>query len=98
MEKDYLQECGEDEIQYVEAIRESVLEKNIRYTGDEHQEEPDGVPLFEDVTVALFSYRGWGDLMAAIWSEKEDKDYSYMDFYCKRLGIQVFSIYTRPDC
>jgi hypothetical protein len=31
--------------------------------------------------VATFSYRGWGDIMAAIWSEEENKDYNYMDFY-----------------
>ena len=39
------------------------------------------MPLFSDGKVATFSFRGWGDLMAAIWSEAEDKDYGYMDFY-----------------
>lgn len=67
---------------YAEAIRESVIERQLRYTGGEHQNREDGVPLFENGTVGIFSYRAWGDLMAAIWSTKEDKDYSYMDFYC----------------
>ena len=79
--KDYI-EIWKDEVKpYLEAIRKDVLKKGFKLTGENHQYSPDGVPLFEDKTVASFSYRAWGDLMAAIWSEEEDKDYSYMDFY-----------------
>lgn len=67
---------------YYEAIRQDVIEKGIRITGAGHQYSENGVPLFEDNTIGAFSYRAWGDLMAAIWSEHEDMDYSYMDFYC----------------
>ena len=69
------------EVEYLEAIRASVLEKQLRLTGQDHQYSEHGVPVFDDGTVAMFSYRGWGDLMAAIWSEAEDTDYNYMDFY-----------------
>lgn len=29
----------------------------------------------------LFTFRGWAELKAAIHSEIENKDYSYLDFY-----------------
>ena len=64
---------------YFEALRERVLTDNIRHGGDWHQSR--GIPLFSDGTVALFTFRAWGDFLAAVWSEKEDKDYSYNDFY-----------------
>lgn len=79
--KDFIEIWKEEVRPYFEAIRESVLEKRIKMTGEEHQYGLDGIPLFEDNTVGCFSFRAWGDLMAAIWSEKENKDYTYMDFY-----------------
>lgn len=67
---------------YLDALRESVVAKQLKMTGDGHQHRPKGVPLFSDGTVSTFSYRGWGDLMAAIWnSEEPDRKYQYMDFY-----------------
>lgn len=80
--KDFIDRAEYEEKEYYEAIRRDVLAKGIRINGDAHQYGPAGVPLFADNTVGTFSYRGWGDLMAAIWSEHESKDYNYMDFYC----------------
>lgn len=66
----------------LEAIRESVIENGLKFGGDWHQYRGyNGTPLFEDDTTGDFSFRAWGDLMAAIWSSEEDKDYCYMDFY-----------------
>ncbi len=79
--KDYLEEMKEKYHPYLEAIRMAVLRTGNRATGDDHQHALGCVPLFSDKTVGQFSFRGWGDLMAAIWSENEDKDYNYMDFY-----------------
>jgi hypothetical protein len=60
----------------------AITENNIRCTGDRHQSDlVESCPVFEDGTCATYSYRAWGDLMAAVWSEYENKDYSYMDFY-----------------
>lgn len=78
---DYFCRIDQEYQPYYKAIRKSVIELNIRHTGEEHQNAPDGVPLFSDGKVARFSWRAWGDLMAAIWSEEENEDYSYMDFY-----------------
>lgn len=80
--KDFIGSYTDKAKPYYEAIRQDVIKKGIRITGERHQYSDNGVPLFEDNTVGTFSYRAWGDLMAAIWSEHEDKDYCYMDFYC----------------
>ena len=80
--KNYIDSISKEFIPYAEAIKESVIANNIRYSGDEHQNKYDGVPVFDDNTIGSFSFRAWGDIMAAIWSEVENKDYSYMDFYC----------------
>ena len=67
---------------YAEALRAEIIAKNIRFTGQDHQSVEDGVPLFSDGKVGSFSMRAWGDFLSATWSEHENKDYSYMDFYC----------------
>jgi len=79
--KDYIAIWQPEAQPYLEAIRASVIAKGLRLTGFQHQHDGDGVPLFSDGKVAMFSFRGWADLMAAIWSEVEDQDYGYMDFY-----------------
>ena len=79
--KDYINNWSDKGKSYIEAIRESVLERGSLMTGAEHQGSLNGVPLFDDGKIGSFSYRAWGDLMAAIWSEAENKDYNYMDFY-----------------
>jgi hypothetical protein len=80
--EEYLEEYGSSVHPYLEAIRKDVVAKSLRLTGEQHQHHPNGVPLFNDGTVSLFSYRAWGDLMAAIWNSEEKTDqYQYMDFY-----------------
>lgn len=66
---------------YAEALRKEIVEKGIRRGGDWHQNDEEGTPLFSDGKVGSFTYRAWGDLLAAIWSEEEGNDYTYMDFY-----------------
>lgn len=73
----------DDDIPHLTALKKSIIENNIKFTGSDHQNLPNGVPLFSDGTVALFTFRGWGDLLAAIWNTEEKTDmYSYMSFYC----------------
>ena len=76
--QDYLDVWREDIWKYAEALRRRVLKDKIRKGGFWHEEE--GVPLFSDNTVATFSMRGWGDFMAAVYSEEDNKDYWYGDF------------------
>ena len=77
--RDYFEDLRVESKPYIEAIRKEVILKGIRATGEEHQRAY--VPVFSDGTVGRFSWRAWGDLMAAIWSEQDNRDYSYMSFY-----------------
>lgn len=76
--QDYIDELKPEQIPYAEAIRRAVVKNNIRDTGPWHQQQ--GVPLFNDETVGTFTFRAWGDIMAAIWSTEENKDYSYNSY------------------
>lgn len=79
--KDYL-EHGTVPESYAEALRASILERELRTPGEWHDcSEDPTIPVFSDGKIATFSWRAWGDLMAAVWSEAEDKDRCYMDFY-----------------
>lgn len=78
---DYLDALCEDGAAYAEALRSAILERKLKKTGHYHQNSYHGVPLFSDGTVAEFSFRAWGDIVAATWAEEEDQDYSYLDFY-----------------
>jgi hypothetical protein len=78
--KDYIEDLRPECIPYAEALRDECVKHNIRITGLQHQNDSNGVPVFSDGKIGSFSLRAWGDVMAAIWSEAEDKDYNYMDF------------------
>lgn len=78
--KDYADTWKEEVQPYIEALKEEIVGKEIKRGGFWHQHSGEGVPVFEDGKVAIFSMRAWGDLLAAIWSEVEDKDYCYADF------------------
>jgi hypothetical protein len=82
---DYIATWKEPAWPYAEALRDAIVAGRIWECGDWHQadvlSDGRGVPLFEDGTVATFSFRAWGDLMAAVWSEQLGRQYCYMDFY-----------------
>jgi hypothetical protein len=92
---DYLDQMGLNDPannrtrEYAESFRVDVVKCNIRHGADWHQHGPAGVPLFADGTIATFSYRAWGDILAAIWSTADDKNYSYMDFYMCGFGANA---------
>ena len=70
--EDYLDSLLDFKKPYAEALRKDILEKKIVHNGFWHQ--------YDEGTIGSFSIRAWHDLIAAIWSTKENKDYSYMDF------------------
>lgn len=78
---DYIDDIDAVKTPYFEALRQAVLARGLRRGGDWHQGSGDGVPVFDDGAVATFTFRAWGDLMAAIWAEHDGRDYSYIDFY-----------------
>lgn len=77
--EDYQDSLHKEVVPYAKAVRKSVVENEFRFGGDTHQESM--TPLFEDGTIGEFSFRAWGDLMAAIWSTEDGRDYEYMSFY-----------------
>ena len=79
---DYLAATDPSKHPYVEAIKADVLTSGRFISGQQHQDLDDGVPLFEDGTVAGFSFRAWGDLMAAIATEHDGKNHAYIEIYC----------------
>lgn len=78
--QDYLDAFDTKVHPYLEVARKSAVNNKIRATGEQHQY--DGItPVFSDGRCFQMTYRAWGDFMAAVWSEEEDRDMSYMDFY-----------------
>ena len=80
--KDFLDAFIPESHQYAEALRRDIIKRRIKECGLWHQENENGVPVFSDGTVAMFSFRAWGDLLAAIWSTEENRDSNYLEFYC----------------
>lgn len=81
---DYIDGFGDTALEHLEALRKEIVAKKIRNGGFWHQGDHCGVPMFSDGTVATYSMRGWGDLLAAIWSEEDGKGYSYQHFAWER--------------
>lgn len=79
--QDYLDAWKPEVRPYFEAIRESVVTTGHWINGKQHQNADDGVPLFEDGTVGQFSFRAWGDLMAAISESVDHGKWNYMNWY-----------------
>jgi hypothetical protein len=79
--EDYITQCDPHLRPYIEAIKVSVLASGRFICGNEHQDSDDGTPLFDDGTVGGFSFRAWGDLMAAIATLYDGQDHHYMEFY-----------------
>jgi hypothetical protein len=71
----------------------AIIAKGLRRGGDWHQNSQDGVPVFDDGAIGSFSFRAWGDLMAATWTGEDGRGYGYMDFYMdaclERAGIAL---------
>ena len=78
---DYIERFTDPYQKYLAALRKAILRRTMKITGEEHQNEMDTVPVFNYGKVIAFTMRGWGDLMAAIWSTEENKNYHYMEFY-----------------
>lgn len=83
--RDYIDGMEPKGVEYAEALRAEILRLGLTRGGDWHQGE-EGTPVFSDGTCASFSYRAWGDLLAAVWSEEHDLDYTYMSFYMDDFG------------
>ena len=72
---------GEDLIAVYELIQEEIVRNQYVFSGQEHQCDSTGVPVFSDGTCFRASMRSWGKLMASLYSGPNGEELSYMDFY-----------------
>ena len=79
--QNYLDHFKPEAHQMLEELYRSIVANKIRCTGEEHQNGALSVPLWDNGKVDTYSMRSWSDLMAAVWSNEDGKDYGYMDFY-----------------
>jgi hypothetical protein len=97
---DYITSIVEKWVPHYEALRAEIQRIGLRRGADWHQSAPDGVPVFDDGALATFSFRGWGDLMAATWADTDGRRYGYMDFYMdscvEDAGIKLSPPIDRP--
>jgi hypothetical protein len=89
----YIANIDKQFVPHHESLRMAIIAKGLRRGGDWHQNSQDGVPVFDDGAVGTFSFRAWGDLMAATWTGEDGRGYGYMDFYMdaclERAGIAL---------
>ena len=78
--KDLIDSAPEESRPYLEALRKEVLELRLRQGGIWHQNSGEGFPVFSDGSVGAFTRTAWGDFMAAVWAEYENKGYSTVHF------------------
>jgi len=79
--KDYKNSYKKIAYKMLETLRKSIIENGIKCTGEEHQQGAKAIPLWDNGKVDTYSFRAWGDLMAAVWSTEENTDYNYLSFY-----------------
>lgn len=59
-------------------IIEYIKEHGLKFCGDEHQSDNfNGIPLFNDGTISVYTMREWGWIMAEVWGG------TYIDWYLK---------------
>jgi hypothetical protein len=68
-------------LEIVQLIGDEVVKYGYAFSGYDHQNASTGVPVFSDGTCLRASMRGWGQIMAAIYSAVDEVELSYMDFY-----------------
>lgn len=79
---EYLEHVPEDLRPYARALNDAIARDKLWFSGSEHQNGERRVPVFSDGTVARFTMRGWGDIMAASWNTIIGRKHlSYLDFY-----------------
>ena len=80
---------GEELMEVVKLIAREISEHDYVFTGQDHQTETTGVPVFSDGTCFRASWRFWGMIMSLVYSGPNGEKLSYMDFYMHLNGEKV---------
>lgn len=76
------EKCSGDKLQaMLDLIFDEIAKNNYVFSGEEHQNELTGVPVFSDGTCFRASMRVWGGIMANMYSGADGEELTYMDFY-----------------
>ena len=81
----------------MQLIGDEVVKYGYSFSGQDHQNELTGVPVFSDGTCLRASMRSWGYIMAAIYSEIEGKEITYMDYYMDSYKEKLMPEYKEVD-
>ena len=81
----------------MQLIGDEVVKHGYSLSGQDHQNELTGVPVFSDGTCLRASMRSWGYIMAAIYSEIEGKEITYMDYYMDSYKEKLMPEYKDVD-
>ena len=88
---------GEEFREIMQLIGDEVVKHGYSFSGQDHQNELTGVPVFSDGTCLRASMRSWGYIMAAIYSEIEGKEITYMDYYMDSYKEKLMPEYKEVD-
>ena len=78
---DYVNYFKPESRPHLEELREAVIDNHIFCNSWKYQRELMACPLFDDGTSVTYSRVAWANLMAAVWSSEDDKDYTTQDFF-----------------
>ena len=84
---------GDELSKILNALKEEISSKGYCFSGNDHQFNPCGVPVFSDGTCIRMSMRAWGYLMASIYSDVHGINLSYMDYYMDVFGEEKLPEY-----
>lgn len=88
---------GEELNEVLSLICEEIGKNNYVFSGEEHQNELTGVPVFSDGTCLRASMRSWGGLMASVYAGADGEELTYMDFYMSLGDAAKMPEYTVID-
>lgn len=79
--QDYENQFTDEGKVLVRELRDKIISHGIACTGEQMDSGARCIPLWDDNTVTGYSWRAWGDLMAAVHNFIDGKPHNYMEFY-----------------
>lgn len=83
-----------DSLEHYEAFQREIVKNRYWWTGEAAQESGEAcVPVFDDGTACVTTWRALGFIMADAWNEIiGKKEFDYMDFYLNTRWFEVSGV------
>jgi len=78
---EYRESINHHNKEHEQCLIDEIITNRYAFSGLRHQTAGNTIPIFDDNKCCFYSHRGWGRLMAKAWSQINNKDYDYNDFY-----------------